>query len=181
MKSRCINVSSSHSKGHQTKDGRIIGEGPYESDFPPTGFLRSWAASIRGHVEFYREELEHLMENGDSSTSDLKLYAKCHAQHLETFFQNVPNASQFISHSTCFSCLMQVPHNPLPCGHVLCTSCIKTYGKLKQNRVTWEMTYCPLHRAETEGQWSKPWIIKFKPDFAGVRLLSLDGSVLACL
>jgi hypothetical protein len=94
---------------------------------------------------------------------------------METFFERVPEAKMFISHSTCFCCLMQVPQHPLRCGHVLCTACIKAYGSPKQSRVTWEMKYCPLHEGETQERGTSTWVIKFKPEFAGVRLLSLDG------
>jgi hypothetical protein len=70
---------------------------------------------------------------------------------------------------------MNVPEHPLPFGHVLCTPCIKGYGSPLEHSLV-RMDCCPLHPEE----WEKfgPWIIRFKPDFAGVRVLSLDGYVI---
>lgn len=64
-----------------------------------------------------------------------------------------------------------VPEHPLPCGHVLCTACIKAYGKQKKTSII--VSCCPLHREST--MWAKPVLIRFKPIGAGVRVLSLDG------
>jgi len=66
---------------------------------------------------------------------------------------------------------MDVPEHPLPCGHVLCTACVKAYGT--QAKSTVSLPYCPLHREAT--RWAKPALIKFKPAGAGVRVLALDG------
>lgn len=73
--------------------------------------------------------------------------------------------------ATCFCCLMDVPEHPLPCGHVLCTACIRAYGKQAKSSIA--LVCCPLHRESTK--WARPAIIKFKPVGAGVRVLSLDG------
>jgi len=40
------------------------------------------------------------------------------------------------------------------------------------NKVDFAITSCPLH---SDKRWSNPYVVRFKPDFAGVRLLSLDG------
>lgn len=175
---RCINISSAHQKGHQDKAGNIFAEGLYRSTFNPDSFGKTWTTKVAEHLDEFQEELTQLIKNGDPGTSDLRHIQRSHSHHIERFFELVPSPQRFRSHSTCLCCLMQVPSHPLPCGHVLCTDCIKMYGRNKQNRAVWEMMYCPLHRSETEGKWTKPWVIKFKPDFAGVRLLSLDGYVL---
>jgi hypothetical protein len=45
------------------------------------------------------------------------------------------------------------------------------FGQLENNNIV--MTECPLH----ETSWAQEWKIRVKPDFAGVRVLSLDGCV----
>jgi hypothetical protein len=67
---------------------------------------------------------------------------------------------------------MGMPEYPLPCGHVLCLQCVKSHGQEHEGAVlTFEN--CPLHPDEKLS--SIPWPIHFKPAFAGVRILSLDG------
>jgi hypothetical protein len=173
---KCVNLRSGHEKGHQTKDGNIFADGLYRSDFSPQTYGKTWTESIANHVEDFQAELDVLRKHGDREISDLKLFEPLHVTHMSKFFASVRDAQLFVSHSTCFCCLMQVPNHPLPCGHVLCTSCIKGFGRRK-SRVTCEMLFCPLHQEETEIKWQNqlPWIIKFNPEFAGVRLLSLDG------
>ena len=76
------------------------------------------------------------------------------------------------SYATCLCCLMDTPLHPLPCGHILCVSCIKDSGRLLDD-YNYMLSSCPLHPSETK--WSAPHFVRFKPDLAGVRVLSLDG------
>lgn len=81
-------------------------------------------------------------------------------------------ANKLISHSACFSCLIEPPEHALPCGHVLCTLCLKAYGKLKgETRV--EIVGCPMELLITPR--AQPWRILLKPAAAGIRVLTLDG------
>lgn len=78
------------------------------------------------------------------------------------------------SHSACFCCLFEPPEHALPCGHILCTPCIKDYGQLR-SKTEVEIHGCPIesrvvHRYQT-------WRIHLKPETAGVRILTLDGYV----
>jgi hypothetical protein len=74
-----------------------------------------------------------------------------------------------------------MPEHPLPCAHVLCTPCVVTYSELdgkgkgiqSSDKHLIRMDRCPLHPPHI--RWTEPWFIKFKPDSAGVRILSLDG------
>ena len=77
----------------------------------------------------------------------------------------------FTSHSTCLSCLFEPPEHALPCGHVLCTTCIRAYGHAKGKTVV-EMDGCPLESISTSRYL---WRIFLKPPTAGVRILTLDG------
>lgn len=78
----------------------------------------------------------------------------------------------FISHTACFSCLRGLPECVLPCGHILCLECVKTYGRTT-SRTTVELNRCPLHVREI--MIDPPWVITIKPSRAGVRILCLDG------
>lgn len=94
---------------------------------------------------------------------------------LRHFFHHLDGSKNFISHTVCFSCLIAPPEHPLPCGHVLCTSCVKDFGSAR-GHTTIDMKYCPLHRKEDpDGQFDGRWPVIVKPPGAGIRVLSLDG------
>lgn len=82
----------------------------------------------------------------------------------------------FISHTTCLSCLFEPPEHALLCGHVLCASCLRAYGRSRGRNLV-EIEGCPMELLST---WSRygSWKVLLKPDAAGLRILSLDGYAL---
>lgn len=173
-KGRCVNVSTTHStKSHQNAKGRIIADGGYQSDgFSVEDFGSTWTRHIQDHLSEFQKELKAIIDKPHQETEEDMMW-KLHTRHLRSFYGDT--AHLFISHSTCFTCLMAVPEHVLPCGHVLCSRCIRNHGKQRSSKVVLELSSCPLHEPDT--QWQTPWVIRFKPDFAGVRLLCLDGYV----
>ena len=132
-------------------------------------------------IEDHLQRIERLFSEKKSSrfpasySSDDTIAYDLHRERIDSFFHgSFENftASDFCSLTTCFSCLMEVPQHPLQCGHTLCTACIRAYGR-PNDRKSVLMDYCPLHARTTRGKPS--WIVHFKPDYAGVRVLSLDG------
>lgn len=176
---RCVNASASHEKGHQNKKGVVFASGEYQSEFSFEFYKEFWIRSIRKHLSAFEKELEDLISKENPACPDIRQMHQSHLEHLGRFFPRVSGASILVSHSTCFCCLMEVPHHALPCGHVLCISCLKSYGRSKQSRRAWDLNFCPLHEEETKIASGTSWTIRLKPDFAGVRLLSLDGYVTA--
>ena len=77
------------------------------------------------------------------------------------------------SNKACFACLQSVPDHALPCGHVFCEQCVKDFGRSSEDqRSCIEMTQCVLCLSE----WlTQPQLVRLKPKFAGVRVLTLDG------
>jgi hypothetical protein len=177
-KGQCVNVSSRHSpKGHQNERGKIIAAGSYQSNkFSALQFRKPWIEMIKQHVAGFQKSLQALIDQpNDRGVSDISYMWDLHATHMNRFFEGLGSAERFVSHATCFCCLLAAPQHSLPCGHVLCTGCVSAYGKKRGSRSLLEMTSCPLHDRET--RWSTPWQLSFKPEFAGVRLLCLDGYV----
>ena len=172
---RCMLVKARHQpKGHQDEQG-IIAAGDYQAAFDST-FAQQWKAQLRSAIEsLHRDfsyELEQASQNQDTNAiPEERIALDLHIEYLNQFFEGVGPATSIVSHATCFCCLMDVPEHPLPCGHVLCTACIKAYGK--QYKSTVSMFCCPLHREATN--WARPALVKFKPSGAGVRVLALDG------
>ena len=80
----------------------------------------------------------------------------------------------YISHTACFCCLFESPEHGLPCGHVLCTRCLKAFGSSRKKNVI-EIGRCPI---DGEGFSHGIWTVVLKPETAGVRILTLDGQVI---
>lgn len=80
----------------------------------------------------------------------------------------------YVSHTACFACLFESPEHVLPCGHALCTRCLKGSGIAIMRNVI-EIRQCPIDGKDfSEG----PWTVVLKPQTSGVRILTLDGYVL---
>ncbi|TKA29096.1 hypothetical protein B0A54_16206 [Friedmanniomyces endolithicus] len=160
---RCMLVKARHQpKGHQDEKG-IIAAGDYQAAFDST-FTHQWKAQLRAAIEgIHRDfsyELEQASHEDTQAIPEESIALELHGEYLNQFFEAVGPAAAI--------CTSQ---HPLPCGHVLCTACIKAYGKASKSSVT--LQCCPLHREAT--RWAKPAVLKFKPTSAGVRILSLDG------
>lgn len=169
----CCNVRSGHDpKGHQNRDGRIIGAGGYQCPFDPDEYFDSW-------VEQIKNELQHLQSQFSNLThtlrerSDQEIAAELHLNCLNDFYRVLGDSSRHVSYSTCFSCLRELPEHALPCGHVLCLPCGKSYGRAGASKQSIVMSRCPLHQREM--LWDPPWNVFVKPPYAGVRILCLDG------
>ena len=173
-----MNFKSSHAtKGHQVVTGKVY-SGNYISPFSSFKFADIWKGHIKSHLQQIEYEFKDMrnsiLPNRDGLTNqDISLAYKSHLKRMERFYKSFEGytAGGYVSLTTCFSCLMEVPEHPLQCGHVFCTGCIKAYGR-PYDRTSVLMDFCPL---EPSRRWAKSSTIRFKPDYAGVRILTLDG------
>ncbi|KAI0392820.1 hypothetical protein F5Y17DRAFT_337492 [Xylariaceae sp. FL0594] len=170
---QCCNVKSGHNpKGHQNKQGKIIGHGDYESNFNATTFQPVWEHLIRASLVQVQSASFRLAHEFPDRT-ELQIAALLHQERLnELYSNNLGSAMNFISYSSCLCCLRELPECALPCGHVLCLACVETYG-VRTSRTTIEISRCPIHVRDVIA--SPPWVIMTKPRFAGTRTLCLDG------
>jgi len=170
---RCHVVKNVHNiKGHQNVNGHFLGDGEYNSAFWFNSYNETWKTLLRRNLK-ESEDLRQLTAS-ELQLSPISAASQVHKKLINDFFQRLGGASKFSSNSTCFCCLRELPEHPLPCGHVLCSPCVRTYGK-QVNEGLIRMTACPLH--EQEMRQNMPLEIGFKPDHAGVRALCLDGYV----
>ncbi|KAI5924199.1 hypothetical protein F4810DRAFT_700832 [Camillea tinctor] len=170
---QCCNVRSGHNpKGHQNKHGKIIGDGDYESNFSATDFGPVWEQLLRTCLAQVQASSFRLGQEFPDRT-ELQIASLLHRERLNELYSNVlVSATDYISYSACLCCLRELPECALPCGHVLCLSCVEIYGK-RTSRTTIEVSRCPLH---VRGVISDPpWVITTKPRYAGSRTLCLDG------
>jgi hypothetical protein len=168
-----VNVQKGHTKGHQNEKGTVIGSGLFQSAFTWESFEGEWIDLLHQKV-FKMQNQIHDQLQGRTLNEDT-LILDIHKIVIQDFYKRLGGAVNFSSHSTCFCCLREMPEHPLPCGHVLCSECISGYGsRVSGNMVLMEA--CPLHSLD---RFSRPWHIRFKPEMAGIRILSLDGQVYA--
>ena len=169
---RCCNMKSGHNpKGHQSSDGKILAAGEYQSDFQADNYADEWIENLRHNLDDIQRSLQDALTRLPHMTEQ-EAASRLHREIMNDFYIRLGRVSNFVSHSTCFSCLRELPEHPLPCGHVLCAPCVEAYG-IRCDKTLIRMKACPLHVYET--QWLSPWQIRVKPLYAGVRILSLDG------
>ncbi len=176
---RCVNVRSGHnSKGHQSADGKVIATGNYISSFSFDGgcyLFRDWVYSCL--VELLRELTTRVQNTTDDEE---RVAAKIHqTMVLTNLYSHIKHsdttsaATNFmISHTSCYCCLFGQAEHFLPCGHVLCSACVRTYGHLRDPSEI-EIFHCPIEGDENKRY--PPWKIYLKPKLAGTRILVLDG------
>ncbi|KAK5631118.1 hypothetical protein RRF57_006833 [Xylaria bambusicola] len=172
---RCCNVKLGHNpKGHQNKQGKIIGHGDYQSSFNVAAFQPQWEHILRASL-IQVQSASFRLAREFPDRSELGIAALLHQEHLnELYSNNLGSAMNFISYTSCLCCLRELPECALPCGHVLCLSCVEIYG-CRTSRTTIEISRCPIHVRDVIS--SPPWVVMTKPRFAGVRTLCLDGYI----
>ena len=168
---KCVNSRVSHGKGHQKASGTIIAVGPFK-DPPDLGdFESEWTRMTRDHfVQIEASAQEARTEAGVRSSTGEKFAYELHRQPLTRFFGTYGEHTP--GRHSCYGCLMEVPQHPLPCGHMLCSPCVRMLGRpTDKNTVT--VDFRPFDSKAVRKL--NPCSIRFKPDFAGIRILSLDG------
>jgi hypothetical protein len=177
---RCVNVRSGHaSKGHQSVDGKVFAAGSWMSKFlfdSDGPVFRNW---VYGRLVELLKELTTRVQG--SKQPEVHAAAEIHrSMVLTNLFSRAKHSdgsskghSYLISHTACFCCLFGQAEYCLPCGHVLCSACLETYGNNPGYINGLEVTSCPFETA-TEGIYP-PWIFQLKPKSAGIRVMTLDG------
>ncbi|KAH7122438.1 hypothetical protein B0J11DRAFT_437907 [Dendryphion nanum] len=171
---RCVNVRSGHGKkGHQNASGKVIADGLYQSRWTFETLQNEFTCNSYFRLE---ELLELLQQKQRLGVLNKHIAAEIHRDDVMAYFYNHVSGKgklhEYNSHTVCFCCLSKPPEHALPCGHVLCTPCVETYGH-KRSKTEVDMQGCPLENQAARSFQS--WKIHFKPEFAGVRVLSLDG------
>ena len=173
----CLNTSTTHQKGHQDKNG-VITSGKYMSTFTAKDFWDRWVKILKkllsDHVakfEELKQREQHLDLSRPRTGTEAGVMFTLHASITKSFYSDTGRAEHYYNNATCLSCLMVVPQHALGCGHVLCATCIRDYA-LDRSESLIVLEQCPLHVAQRID-----WPVHLKPDFAGVRVLCLDGFV----
>ena len=172
---RCVNVRSGHSKGHQLKDGHVLAIGEYISEFSFENSRESFRTSVYCCFQNLHGLLQERLQKGQ-----LEIIAASEIHRdvvMAHFYQHATRGkTQLISQTACYCCLFEPPEHVLPCGHILCTSCIRIYGRPRGNTIV-EVQDCPIESGNTQNYHSWNFNVYLKPKTAGIRVLTLDGYV----
>ncbi len=161
-------------KGHQLKDGTVFAVGGYVSRFS----FETSQEEFRFNVYFRLQELLERLHarTGSSKEEEEQIAAEMHRDEVMAYFYSHASrggsADRFSSHTACFCCLFGSPEHALPCGHMLCTSCVEAYG-LSRGPTVIEVLECPIESRLARRY--QPWKIYLNPPTAGIRILTLDG------
>lgn len=171
---QCVNVRSSHKKGHQSSSGNVLARSGFELSFDEQDFFACWIRKVDEHIDGLNRRLH---ESSTMARGEMTRVVRLHQKVMSDFYNEVGkgswvgNLSHLKSHVTCLCCVRKIPEHVLPCGHVLCGECIRSLGT-DEGLGLFSMRGCPLHPYGTT-----PWTvrIRFKPKEAGIRILCLDG------
>lgn len=167
----CAGTRFSHGMEHRTQDGKIIGAGHYISDLAAESYLPIWIKFLKDELDECEKEYLEALDEEPPEISSGRIASNLHFDQIDHSFTEMGTAAPFISHVSCFGCLVNIPLHPLTCGHVLCNNCIRTCGRKAHGKILLE--YCPLH---IRTRFFEPLCeVTCLSDNVGVRVLSLDG------
>lgn len=183
-KQRCVNVRVGHQfKGHQSKDGKVFAVGDYVPGFSFNTYYKDFRDNVYTCLVALLKELASRVLQGDSEEIEA---AHIHRHMVLTnFFLHTTTAAQephlesafggFLHSQTAyFCCLFGQAEVPLPCGHIICMTCLNMYGRARGD-VEYELDSCPIEGQARFRAFTSRWTIQVKPQSAGIRVMTLDG------
>ncbi|KAF4554319.1 Hypothetical protein D9617_4g000720 [Elsinoe fawcettii] len=174
---RCSVVKARHIKGHQDTSG-VIASGDYQANISYEKAAPVFNEQLQNAMSTIQRDFDYETDqqtSNDDDVLDQQVALSLHKDYQRQFFTSVGVAAKLFSHSSCFVCLMHVPSHPLPCGHVLCSACVKAFGKA-HGRSTFVISHCPLHdESPPWKRWPGSVHVYFKPKGVGTRVLTLDS------
>ncbi|ORY01180.1 acyl transferase/acyl hydrolase/lysophospholipase, partial [Clohesyomyces aquaticus] len=204
---KCVNTKSGHAIGHQSEGGALLADGGFvDGTFNSAAFIGTINNTVSTVLGLINENIESNREARRSYATNRyrKLLKAIRDPSLWNMLQNpvsdpsfwntifregsIPEKNslcgQMIDFScsertgVCFACLFGRPEYTLPCGHVICFSCIREFDQSSSSEkypgvaIHKECLLCPPQE-NRKGAW--PYYIEYHPDLSGIRALSLDG------
>ncbi|KAK3358830.1 acyl transferase/acyl hydrolase/lysophospholipase [Lasiosphaeria hispida] len=181
--SSCVNTKIGHAKGHQGASGIFLTDGSFvDGGFDAPRFLTSIESSIKsiiesiagmGHaaatarlIQQHRELLQEVPRS--SETEKLE---KPSALAKPAVAPHVDKSSTL--DCSCSLCIFGRPEYELPCGHPICEFCLADFSEKGKA----ELEHVAVHQQCMYGPrlFEAPYKAPVRPQFSGIRMLSLDG------
>jgi hypothetical protein len=161
---RCRNTREGHTKGHLDRHGELIASGGYQTEYEGQ------------HSIDFKDSVVDLSKPLISSLNDPS--PGCYKAVVESHLNALDREREFwkrtFLNKICLSCLAEPPDFTLNCGHAICCSCVKVFGRQQHQDTVYHLDFCLLcgEGNQTELPFAR---IQLKPDRAGVRILAIDG------
>ncbi|KAL4735594.1 acyl transferase/acyl hydrolase/lysophospholipase [Aspergillus similis] len=163
---QCQIMRKSHTQGHMDVGGELIASGEYYTPFKEE--------SCDMFIQALVEESKPLISLLNGSRTVLGPDSAVVKSHLAALKREREFWKNTFSYKTCFSCLSEPPDFTLSCGHTICRSCVKIFGRQVKQESAYDLDSCPLCSEGT--QVTDPLAhVQLKPEDAGIRVLSIDG------
>ncbi|KAF3171566.1 hypothetical protein TWF751_006295 [Orbilia oligospora] len=164
----CIIKYEHHHEGHKSiKKG--IGRGPFIPE-DISSCVQLALDDIKASFIMFHNQL-CWRDGGAKRPDDEKLIR---AQRLSILSQQKMKSfwNSCKSYKSCFTCLRSIPHHVLPCGHALCTTCVRDFATPSRTvHSAYDISQCFLCNTN----FRQIQTIRSIPPCAGIRILTLDG------
>ena len=172
----CLNRIS-HRTGHQSKDGKVlVADLGLSQEYVCKTSSKDLLYDFVKNIETRLAELLERDQDTQKSLTQIDKARKLHRSEIRKFYNEnrTDEGAVYFNNFGCLCCLMAAAEICLPCDHVLCASCVKTYGSSYESSSDSpiQINTCPLH---DHPAWTTAPTLYPKPAGAGVRVLSLDG------
>ncbi|KAK6334457.1 hypothetical protein TWF730_003671 [Orbilia blumenaviensis] len=159
----------------------FIAPGTYQTRIDP-GFKREFLKrASRSFIQFselfgFRGTHAGMQsESSDTAQTDTLSLKKVYPAVVTKFYDNIGGVSSYTHRRACLLCLNGLAEHGLPCGHILCTPCLKAFSAPRLSADFdngFHIERCPVDDSVFRPEPFFP----MKPLAAGVRVLSVDGT-----
>jgi hypothetical protein len=152
----------------------VFAAGDYVSRFSFQHNQEEFRCNVYYRLAELLERLHARVQNGESEE---EAAAQIHSYDVMPYFYRCATdrgrgAHKYNSHTACFCCLFEIPQHPLPCGHVICTPCLKVFGQTISPAAI-DLDQCPIETG-IASRFNNCRVF-LTPKTAGIRILTLDG------
>lgn len=152
----------------------MFAAGDYVTRFSFEGNQEEFRCNVYFRLEELLERLHSRVQNGESEE---QAAAQIHSYDVMPYFYRCATdrgrgSHMYNSHTACLCCLFEIPEHALPCGHVICTACLKVFGH-EVSPTAIDLYQCPIDTGVASRFHC--WRVLLVPKTAGIRILTLDG------
>lgn len=149
LRTVCQRSGPAH-QGTPNGERQGLAAGEYVSEFRLSKYRKEFLDNIYYCLVKLLDRLEKELKSKEGASERIVTSSIHRDVILAGFFRCVDppkwrgHAGPLTSQSACFCCLLEAGQHPLPCGHLLCTECVMTFGRLDSASSVVGMKECPI-------------------------------------